>query len=205
MQMELGPTRRQLVRDGITAAGGAAGVGVALSALTAPAVAAAAATQSEARVLTNALQIEQLLLTAYRQVVASSVVHPSVAGQLRTHLSQEAEHVALLERTLTARGETIPPVPSLAGAQAALTQRKVHWSLTNLPNQHACLKLLVDIETLAENAYFQVIGRVRDPSLVRTCAEIMANEAQHWTVIGGFLNHLDPTKAVPYPFVGGTP
>ncbi len=203
--MELRPTRRQLVSDGITAAAGAAGVGVAVSALTEPAAADAAATKAEALALTNALQIEQLLLTAYRQVVAAPVVHPSVAGQLRTHLGQETEHVALLERALTTRGEIIPPSPSLTEAQAALTQHKVPWSLTDLRNQHACLKLLIDVESLAENAYFQAMGSVEGPTLLRTCAEILANEAQHWTVLSGFLNHLDPTKAVPYPFVEGTP
>ncbi len=41
--------------------------------------------------------------------------------------------------------------------------------------------------------------------LARTCAEIMGCEAQHWTVLSGFLNHRDATKAVPYPFVAGTP
>jgi hypothetical protein len=203
----MGPrsTRRELVSDGISAAVAVAGAGVAASALAATASAEAAPPQVEARALTHALQIEQLVLTAYRQVVASSVVHPPVLGQLRTQLSHEITHVKLLEQLLTARGQIVPAPPSLAQAQTELTQHKVHWSLTDLRNQHDSLKLLVDVESLAENAYFQAVREIQDAALLRTCAEIMACEAQHWTVLSGFLNHQDPKKAVPYPFVEGTP
>jgi Ferritin-like domain len=203
--MGLRSTRRQLVSDGIAAGAGLVGAGAVASVLASAASATAAPPQVEARALTHALQIEQLLLIAYRQVVASPVVHPPVAGQLRTQLGQETVHVALLEKALADRGEIIPTPPSLAAAQIELTQHQVHWSLTNLRNQHDCLKLLVDIESLAENAYFQAVGEIQDPGLLRACAEIMACEAQHWTVLSGFLNHEDPKKAVPYPFVEGTP
>jgi Ferritin-like domain len=197
-------TRRQLVSDGVVAAAALAGAGTAASAL-ASIASAAVPPQVEARAVTHALQIEQLVLIAYRQVVASPVVHPSVGAQLRIHLKQETEHVRLLERALAARGEIVPAPPSLTAAQTELAQHQVHWSLTNLPNQHDCLKLLIDVESLAENAYFEAVGEIQDPALLRTCAEIMAAEAQHWTVLSGFLNHQDPKKAVPYPFVEGTP
>ena len=89
--------------------------------------------------------------------------------------------------------------------KATLNRHQIHWSLTRLRDQHACLKLLVDVESLVESAYFQAVGKVQDVALVRICAEILGSEAQHWTVLGGLLNHQDPTKAVPYPFVAGTP
>jgi Ferritin-like domain len=197
-------TRRQVVSDGIAAAAGLAGASVAMTALETT-FAAAAPPQVEARALTHALQIEQLLVTCYSRVVASPVVHPPVAGQLRIQLSQEIQHLALLQRALSARGEIVPTQPSLKAAQDELTRHQVHWSLTDLRSQHDCLKLLIDVESLAENAYFQAVGQVQDSSLLRTCAEILACEAQHWTVLSGFLNHQDPKKAVPYPFVEGTP
>jgi Ferritin-like domain len=203
--MKLRPTRRQLVSDGLTAAVGLAGAGGAASVLASTASAAGAPPQVEAMALTHALQIEQLLLIAYRQVVASPVVHPPVAGQLRTQLGQEVAHVGILQQALAGRGEIVPTPPSLEAAQDELTQHHVHWSLTDLRNQHDCLKLLIDIESLAENAYFEAVAEVQDPILLRTCAEIMACEAQHWTVLSGFLNHQDPKKAVPYPFVEGAP
>jgi Ferritin-like domain len=169
------------------------------------ATAAAAPGPVEARALTHALQIEQLVVIAYRQVLGSPAVTQPVAGQLHTHLTQELEHVTLLERALEARGEILPAPPSVAEAQDALTRHGVHWSLTSLRNQHDALKLLVDVESLAENAYFEAVQQIASLALARTCTEIMGCEAQHWTVLAGFLNHRDPKKAVPYPFVAGTP
>ncbi|HTX32012.1 MAG TPA: ferritin-like domain-containing protein [Solirubrobacteraceae bacterium] len=191
--------------DGITAAAGVAGAVSAASVLASTASAAGAPPQLEAMALTHALQIEQLLLIAYRQVVASPVIHPPVAGQLRTQLGQEITHVEILQQALASRGEIVPTPPNLEAAQDELSQHQVHWSLTDLRNQHDCLKLLVDVESLAENAYFQAVGEIQDPALLRTCAEIMACEAQHWTVLSGFLNHQNVKKAVPYPFVEGSP
>jgi hypothetical protein len=188
------------VRDGI-----AAGAVITAGALGCAPAAEAAPAQVEARALTHAVQIEQLVVIAYRQVVASGLIKPAVNHQLRTVLDQELQHVALLQRALEGRGEIVPAPPGLPGAQAALTRHEVHWSLTHLQNQHDCLKLLVDMESLAENAYFQAIQKLQDLPLVRTCVEIMGCEAQHWTVLSGFLNHRDATRAVPYPFVEGTP
>jgi Ferritin-like domain len=198
--MKPGSTRRELMQDGAAAAAVAGALGLAGAA-----AAAAATAPVQARALTHALQIEQLVVIAYRQVVGSSVLTPSVAGQLQTHLTQELEHVGLLERALASRGELVPTPPALPAAQAALTRHGVHWSLTHLTSQHNCLKLLVDVESLAENAYFKAIQQLTDLALARICAEIMGCEAQHWTVLSGFLNHRDPMKAVPYPFVEGSP
>ena len=198
--MKRKPTRRELMRDGVVGAAAAGTVGLAGAA-----VAAAAPGPVEARALTHALQIEQLVVIAYREVLGSPLLTPSVAGQLHTHLTQELEHVALLERALEASGEIVPAPPTVPAAQDALTRHGVHWSLTNLRNQHDALKLLVDIESLVENAYFQALQKIEGPALVRTCAEILGCEAQHWTVLSGFLNHRDPKKAVPYPFVEGSP
>lgn len=201
----MSPTRRELLREGLAAGAGVAGAGAALVALAPAARAAADPAQLEAQALGHALRIEQLVVIAYRQALASAAVHPPVEGQLRTQLAQELEHVAFLERALTARRQVIPAAPSLPAAQAALARHQVHWSLVQLRSQHDCLKLLVDVESLAENAYFQAVGTLQDVTLARACAEIMGCEAQHWSVLSGFLNHQNAMKAVPYPFVEGTP
>jgi rubrerythrin len=98
----------------------------------------------------------------------------------------------------------VPAAPNVDAAQVVLTRHGVRWSLTQLTNQHDALKLLVDVESLAENVYFEAVGIITEPPLMRTCAEIMGCEAQHWTVLSGLLNHRDPNKAVPYPFVAGS-
>lgn len=196
-------SRREVLRDGIAVGAGIAGAGVMIGAL-AP-VALATATLTEGEALTHGLKIEQLVVIAYRQAVASSAVGPVVKPQLQTHLGQELEHVAFLERALRARGQAVPPAPSLAAAQTALTRHHIHWSLTRLSGQHDWLKLLVDVESLAENAYFRLVGALQDLAMSETCVEILGCEAQHWTVLSGFLNHEDAMKASPYPFVEGTP
>jgi hypothetical protein len=194
-------TRRQLVSGGIAAAAAASvlpGVGVA-SAASAPA-------PSEPQVLAHTLQIEQLVVTAYRQVLATDVLEARVRTQLETLLAQELEHIVMLERALERLGASGPgPPPDLQTAQAELTRHHIYWSLAHLRRQHDCLKLLVDVESLAENAYFKAITKLADPGLLRMSAEIMGSEAQHWTVLSGALNHNDVLRAVPYPFVGGSP
>jgi len=197
------PTRREAVRLGIATGGGALAAG-ALAARFGPlSQAMAAVAPAEARVLTQALKNEQLAVVAYRRVLGLSVVKPAVKDQLRTLLEQELTHIGLLERVLTAGGRSLPAPPSIAAAQRTLTREHVHWSLTDLTNQHDCLKLLVDVESLLENVYFDAIGNLRDVTLVRLCAEIMGCEAQHWTILSGLLNHRDPERAVPHPFVEG--
>jgi hypothetical protein len=198
-----GATRREILRDGITAGAGISSAGVVMAALAPPVAAAPTLTAGQA--LIHATKIEQLVVIAYRQAVASTVVTPEVRPQLETQLRHEVEHVGVLDRALRTMGEAVPAAPSLAAAQTALTQHQVHWSLTGLTSQHDWLKLLVDVESLAENAYFQLVGTLQDLALATACAEIMGCEAQHWTVLSGYLNHQDAMKAVPYPFVEGTP
>ena len=184
------------------------GGGIALAAASAFShVADAAASrpaESEPQVLERVLGIELLVVTAYQHVLATRLLEPAVRNQLNVLLRQELEHVGMLRATLERIGSTGPPAPSVAAAQAELTRHHVYWSLTQLRHQRSALKLLVDVESLAENAYFGAIAKLRDPQLVRTSAEVMGCEAQHWTVLSGFLHHEDPIKAVPYPFVGGS-
>jgi Ferritin-like domain len=197
------PTRREAVRLGIATAGGALAAGELAARLGPLSEALAAVAPAEARVLTRALEKEQLTVVAYRRVLGLSVVKPAVKDQLRILLGQELTHTALLRRVLAAGGRSLPPPPSIPAAQRTLTRERVHWRLTDLTNQHDCLKLLVDVESLLENVYFDAVGNLADVSLVRLCAEIMGCEAQHWTILSGLLNHRDPERAVPHPFVEG--
>jgi hypothetical protein len=193
-------TRRELVRSGV-AAGAAASVAVGSE----RARAAAAPTQSDAQVLTRTLRVEQLVSIAYRRVLGSHALEPGVARLLRTPLAQELEHVAALERALGRLGASIPASPaSLGSAQAALARHHVSANLTRPASQHECLKLLIDVESLAEGAYFSAISKLRDPLLLRISAEIMGCEAQHWTMLSGLQHRGKIERAVPYAFVQGS-
>jgi hypothetical protein len=198
--MQDAATRRELVRSGIAATGVLSAV-----ALNSPrALAAVAPAQSDAAVLARTLQIEQLVLIAYRQAVGSGALGPTVIGPLRALLSQELEHVATLEHGLRGLGASVPAPPAVASAQAALVRHHVFASLTRLRTQHECLRLLIDVESLAEGAYFSAISKLSDPGLLRTSTEIMGCEAQHWTLLSALQHRGNVDRAVPYPFVQGS-
>src|SRR2546421_67738 len=89
-------------------------------------------------------------------------------------------------------------------AQRGLSVHHVPRSLTQLGTARDCLKLLIDVESVAEGAYFDAVASLGDAGRMRTAAEIMGCEAQHWTVLSGLLNRFNVLRSVPYPFVAGS-
>jgi hypothetical protein len=198
--MEDASTRRELVRTGIAATAAASA-----AVRSATAVAAVAPAPSDAAVIARTVQIEQLVSIAYHRVLGSRALGPAVARLLHALLSQELDHLAVLERALRRLGAPVPAAPrGVASAQRALARHHVSASLTGLETRHECLRLLIDVESLAEGAYFSAISKLRDPVLLRTSAEIMGCEAQHWTLLSELQHRGDVSRAVPYPFVQGS-
>lgn len=195
--MQIPITRRQLVHAGLA--------GTAAAAVLRPpdAAAAGAPAPGDSAVLTRTLRTEQLVVIAYERVLASGLLAPAVSTQVRVLLGQEHQHVAALERSLRELGAVLPRT-SESAARRALSAHHIHESLTGLRNQHECLKLLIDIESLAEGAYFAAISKLTDPSLLRTSVEAMGCEAQHWTVLSAIQNPGKLYRSVPYPFVQGS-
>jgi ferritin-like protein len=193
-------TRRQLLSSAIAAS-------AVSSAAVQPAAAASttASPQSESEALSRALSVERLVVVAYHDVLSSGVITPGARRQLRRLLAQEHEHVAAVEGALRMLGAAIPPPPaSPAAAQSALARHNVHLALGRLRTQHQCVRLLIDVESLAEGAYFAAVAKLSDPKLVKMSVEIMGCEAQHWTVLSALQHHGDVSRAVPYPFVQGS-
>lgn len=193
-----GTTRRELVRSGVgLAVAGSLGGAVAPSAAASPA-------PSQAHRLAHALESERLAVIGYQQVLGTDVLSTPVRPQLQELLAQDRQHVAALERILTQLGAALPAGPaSVAAAQAMLTQHQVHRSLTRLPTQHDCLRVMIDIESLAEGAYFKAMPTLTHASLMRISATIMASNAQHWTVLSGIQHNGNVMMSVPFPFVYG--
>ena len=163
--------------------------------------AAVAPSPGDAAILRRTLRIEQLVVLCYERVVASGLVAPAVAVQLRLMLAQEHEHVAALERALGGR----VAIGSVAAAERELEAHRVHVSITGLRSQRDCMRLLIDVESLAEGAYYSAISKLTDPALLRTSAEAMGCEAQHWTVLSAIQHPGKLYRSVPYPFVQGSP
>jgi Ferritin-like domain len=198
--MSVTSTRRELV-------GGAALAAAAGAALSLPDFARAqgAPPASDVRLLKRTLTTEQLVVVAYRHTLASGKLEPGTAQLVRRILGQELVHVATLERALLALGAE-PPEPhgDLVSAQRGFAIHHMYTSLTELPDQNACLRLLVDVESVVEGAYFEAIGKLTDAQLLRMSCAIMGCEAQHWTLLSSVRHHGDVLITVPYPFVGGS-
>jgi hypothetical protein len=177
------------------AAGAPSGVG------TTSAAGGGAPGAGDSAVLSRTLRTEQLVVTVYERVLASGLVAPAVASQLRVQLAQEHEHIATLERALRELGASRT---SVSAAQRELHHHHIHIALARLRSQHECLKLLIDVESLAERAYFEATSRLTDPGLVRMSVEAMGCEAQHWTVLSAIQHPGKLYRSVPYPFVVGS-
>jgi hypothetical protein len=193
--------RRELFMGAL--AGSAAGVGAGLAPVS-PARAESPA-PSDAELLSKTLDVERLMVLAYERVLASGALSPRVQLAIAPFLGQERAHLSAVAAALARLGG-----PASAGAMSlkeagdALSQHHVSGSLTDLRTEHQCLKLLVDLESVAEGASYTPIRELRDSGAVQLCARIMACEAQHWTVLSGLRHPGQYVKAVPWPYVFGT-
>jgi hypothetical protein len=184
-------TRRELV-------GGVAGA--AAGAALAPA-AAVAAGPSDHALLSRVLDVERLLVWAYERVLAVGTLEPAARPVVESLLAHEREHVATLTGIL---GRAPVPALTTEAALAQLGHHNVVASPTALGTQRHSLRLLVDLESVGEGAWFSAIAKFSDPGMASLGAQIMACEAQHWTVLSG-LSHPGRVKiTVPYAFVRGT-
>jgi Ferritin-like domain len=195
------PTRRQVIAGAVTAA---AGTAVGLAAATDPAL-AASGVPSDSDTLSKVLDVERLVVLGYRRVLASGTLAPGEDTVLSPFLAQELEHVSTLAARLSALGATAPTGPlDIAAGEAMLAKHHVPGSLTDLHTRKDALRLLVNLESVAEGAYFTALKTLGRAELVTLSAQAMAVEAQHWTVVSGLRNPGIYVKSVPWPFVTGS-
>ena len=160
---------------------------------------------SDPELLGKALLVERLMVLAYRRVLDSGALTPGVQRAITPHLGHEIAHVAAIAARLRELGAPAPTAPlDSKSASAAIAQHHVSDSLTDLPTQARCLKLLVDLESVAEGVHYTALKDLRSARLQRMSAQIMACEAQHWTVLSGLRHPGQYIKAVPWPYVFGT-
>ncbi len=193
-----GLSRRELAALGIAAGG----IGVAgLRAV--PAIADMPPPTSN-DVLRAAMSSELLAVFAYTRVSAHPGLTPTVARVTADFLAHEQQHAQLLTDVLAGLGLAAPNAPRTADAADA--ELKAHggtMSFSALHDQRDCLTILQQVESVLEGAYFRAVTRVVDPAVLRSIAEIMAAEAQHWTSLTGLRHPGQFDRAVPYAFVEG--
>jgi len=144
----------------------------------------------EAQILAKLLATEHKLSETYRQVLAAGVLNTIVAAEASSFLAQEQEHVGALERQLFLRDGAFsnPPAPEGKPITTAAD----------------ALGILIDAESAAERDYYAAISQLRDPELVSLATEILASEAQHWTLLSLLAHNGNPVAAVPDAFVDGS-
>jgi hypothetical protein len=198
-------TRREWMgRTLWTAAGATVATGAGLAATSGPAL-AAAPVPSDSETLAKVLEVERLMVLGYRQVLAAGALPPGDNAALEPFLGQELEHVATLAAHLEALGATADTAPlDVKTGDALLGKYHVHGSVTDVQTRKDSFRLLVNLESVAEGAYFTALKTLGTTELVTMSAQAMACEAQHWTVLSGLRNPGIYVKSVPWPFVTGS-
>jgi ferritin-like protein len=143
------------------------------------------------------------------QVVLEHVLdsaHMSLRSRRVAHrvLTAERAHAAALEPHLRRLRGPHPRVPiSTAEIDAVLAARHVNHRVSELHSEHDCLELLLNMESVAEGAYYSALSKLIDPRLQALAARILAGEAQHEAMFGVLRDHKDFARAAPYAFVEG--
>lgn len=191
-------TRRQLLQEGALAAS----LPVAASLLE-PDVAGATSPDSE--LLIPLIGTELLAAYIYQRALEAGLLSPRGNRLAARLLAQEHQHLARLSAELRQRGGTPPaPITNAADADRVLAAHRSPGVRASLHNEHDTIILLARVEWLLEGAYYTAIGKLQDPRLLRLSGQIMANEAQHGTMLSELLHPGDVNKAVPSPNVIGT-
>jgi rubrerythrin len=152
---------------------------------------ALAGTGSDVDALRAMVRAEQVLVVTYEQLLGLGLLPPAGSRLASEFLAQELAHIEALERELKRLGGVPPRRPSGFGSVAGLGPR-------------AAVRLLVELERAALSVYYTELARIRDPGVARTAASIMANEAQHSTLLLELLSPGAVARAVPAAFVDGT-
>ena len=169
-------TRREALRAGL-----GAGAGV-LAAATIPALlgvrSAFAQADGDAEVLLAAIRLEQTAMVAYGTAASSGLLDTPFLVTTRLLRGQEREHADALVAALGQLGGTAPPAPR-AGDIAGLR---------GLGNQREVASFALELETMAVAAYYEAHQKLRAAALLRTSAQIMANEGQHLVLVRQAMN-----------------
>jgi len=195
-------TRRQLVAHALGVGALSAAGPTAASLLSAAKSHAAAAPKTDADLLYELLAVELLLTVVYSRVIQSGVLSARGDRLASELLGYEQAHVRVLTLELQGRGGTVPATPqSTSAIDELLIATHVSGTLTKLGDEHDGLRLLLGLETMAEDAYYKAMSALRNPRLLHLGAQIMASEAQHYTVLSQRLHPGEVGRAVPYAFV----
>jgi hypothetical protein len=152
---------------------------------------------SHPRQLKRLEYLELVAIAAYRSALHSGDLHPGGSALLRLLLAQEEAHAQLLAKLL---GEAEPAAPTGPAVEQDLINLGVTRQLVNLHRQVGWFYMLIPLEFHLEGIlYYDILPRLSQPEAL-VAASIMANEAQHSTVLqqleNGYISVDVPTAMV---------
>jgi ferritin-like protein len=190
-----GLSRRELIT-------GAVAVG-ATAALVVPAARADTPPESDPTLLSKALVLERLSVLAYTALIPLPALSAHERRVLRTLVHQDRAHVRALEAEMTARGIALPPAPTgPAALDQTLSAKGMSAALAGTKTLKQTVQLLLDIEALTQGGYYMIIRDASDPALALRGAQVLANEAQHSTLLTELVSP-EITQTVPGWYVTG--
>lgn len=204
--MSLGSTRRQLLFGGV---GAAAGLSAALPAL----AQADSGDQSESKlppkvqdagILQGLLDAEHLLMYGYEHALGTGFLGHDARELCLLQLAHEEAHVARLHSVLDSLHVRRPPSTKDQSDHYQSLRQAVDKLFSLAQDERAALQVIVQVENVGQSGYFVAAGTFHDRKLIRLAAEVLACEAQHWTMLVDLLHRGDATQAVPHPTVRGS-
>jgi hypothetical protein len=148
--------------------------------------------ERDVRIVNSVLDLEHTAIAAYDAGVELLRGGALEAG--RELLGHEREHAGRLRLAIRDLGGT-PNSPRRT--------EEYMRQFPNLDNQHDMLRFGVDLENAVIEAYVDAIPRISSPELRQIGAAIVSSEAEHASLLLGFLNPGDRAAQVPQAFVTG--
>jgi Ferritin-like domain len=182
----------------------AAGAGVTPATIAGASPAPAQPADPDGEMASELLALELLSIAVYERVLSSRLLSPRPTRVTRKLLSHEHAHAAALLPELHQLGLDSPVAPaSLQDVDQALAARHIDRRIEDLHTERDCLDLLLNVEGVAEGAYYSAMSKLQRPRLQRLAAELLASEAQHEAMLGLLRAPKDFDRAAPYAFVEG--
>jgi hypothetical protein len=153
----------------------------------------------DAAVIARLISFEELAAYVYRRALESGRLTAAAQRLADVLWTQEREHLAALS---TASG-TRPRhrITTDLDAQQRLTRAGIQTRLAGLRDQRDWLRLLEKLERVLERAYYDAISRLASAAMLELAVAIIANEAQHATLLSEVRFPGDVTRSVPQALV----
>ena len=157
--------------------------------LAASATPAVAKAPGDAAVIRELLKLELTAASAYETGLRKAILDRRLAAVATLFKRHEMEHARALGAALKALGDLQP----------ARADAKLLAPLGGIHTQAGFVDFAIEFENKAVAAYHDAAGKLGDAALLRTAAQIMADEGQHLVVLRQALGR----NPVPNPFETG--